>query len=83
MLVAHRRPLVVLTHGQFDESDPADVADHESMVRLHRQSAALSRRGTQRVVPGTSHNIEIDVPGAIVEAVREVLAQLPARPAVR
>lgn len=75
------RPLVVLTHGLFDASDPADAADHEAMVRLHRQSAALSRRGTQRVVPGTSHNIEIDAPEAIVEAVREVLRQLPARAA--
>ncbi len=73
------RPLVVLTHGLFDASDPADAADHEGMVRLHRESGALSRRGTQRVVPGTSHNIEIDAPEAIVEAVREVLAQLPAR----
>lgn len=73
------KPLVVLTHGLFDASDPADAADHEAMVRMHRESAALSRRGIQRVVPETSHNIEIDAPQAIVEAVREVLAQLPAR----
>ena len=88
------RPLVVLTHGLFDAADPADAADHAGMVRLHRQSAALSRRGTHRVVPGTSHNIEIDAPEAVVEAVREVLAQLrsgasrtaraaPAAPAAR
>jgi pimeloyl-ACP methyl ester carboxylesterase len=75
------RPVVVLTHGQFDASDAADAADHAAMVRLHRQSAALSRRGIQRVVPGTSHNIEIDAPEAIVETVREVLRQLPARAA--
>lgn len=73
------RPLVVLTHGLFDPSDPTDATDHESMVQLHRQSAGLSRRGAQRVVPGSSHNIEIDAPEAVVEAVREVLAQLPVR----
>jgi hypothetical protein len=43
---------------------------------LHRQSAALSRRGQHRVVPETNHNIELDAPEAIVEAVATILSQL-------
>ena len=67
-------PMVVLTHGDFDKEDPSDVADHEAGVFLHTETAGLSTRGRQRTVAGTSHNIEIDRPEAIVEAVREVLA---------
>lgn len=77
-------PMVVLTHGDFDAEDPLDVADHEAGVALHRETARLSARGKQRTVAGTSHNIEIDAPDAIIDAVGEVLGQLgaggPTRP---
>lgn len=70
------RPMIVLTHGLYNAADPLDAADFAGMVELHRESAALSRRGRQRVVPDTHHNIEIDAPQAVVEAVREVLGEL-------
>ena len=67
------KPLVVLTHGRFDADDPFEVADFQSGLWLHEQTAALSRRGRHRVVPDTSHNIEIDDPAAVIGAVAEVL----------
>jgi len=70
------RPTIVLTHGIYDAEDPIDTADFQATLALHRQSAALSRRGRHRIVPDTHHNIEIDAPQAIVDAVREVLRDL-------
>ncbi|HEY0044975.1 MAG TPA: alpha/beta hydrolase [Allosphingosinicella sp.] len=70
------RPTIVLTHGLYDPSDPIDAADYEATLALHQESAALSRRGRHRVIPDTSHNIEIDKPQAIVDAVREVLRNI-------
>jgi pimeloyl-ACP methyl ester carboxylesterase len=72
-----RKPMIVLTHGLHDPSDPLDLLDFTQGVTLHRQTAALSRRGHHRIVPETHHNIELDAPEAIVEAVANVIAQLP------
>jgi pimeloyl-ACP methyl ester carboxylesterase len=70
------KPMVVLTHGLHDASDPLDSAGFKAGLALHAESARLSTRGAHRVVPGSSHNIEIDAPGAVVDAVRDVLRQL-------
>ena len=70
------KPLIVLTHGRFDPEDPADAAGQASFIALHQETARLSTRGRQRVVPDTSHNIELDDPASIVAAVREVLKEL-------
>lgn len=70
------RPVIVLSHGIFDAEDPIDVASFWAADRLHAQSAALSRRGKHRIVPKTTHNIEIDDPDAIIAAIGEVFAQL-------
>ncbi|NML05588.1 alpha/beta hydrolase [Sphingomonas sp. G-3-2-10] len=69
-------PMIVLTHGDYDKADPLDAASYQSYLWLHAQTAALSRRGTHRIVPKTSHNIEIDDPGAVTQAVLEVLDQV-------
>jgi pimeloyl-ACP methyl ester carboxylesterase len=53
-----------------------EVADYQAMSALHQESAALSSRGRQRIVPDTHHNIQIDRPEAVVEAIREVLREL-------
>jgi pimeloyl-ACP methyl ester carboxylesterase len=68
-------PLVVLTHEQATTDDPLEALGNAQWLALHRGSAQLSRRGVQRMVPGTSHHIELDGPEAIVAAIREVLAQ--------
>lgn len=67
------RPMIVLTHGDHDPADPIDAASYRSYLWLHSETAALSRRGQQRIVAKTSHNIEIDDPGAVVRAIVEVL----------
>ena len=51
------RPMIVLSHGLHDVDDPLEVADFEAGLLLHRETAGLSRRGRQRTVPGTTHNI--------------------------
>ena len=67
------KPMIVLTSSKYDKADPASVADHELMVSIHRQTAGLSRRGTQRDVEGSGHNIQVEKPQAIIDAVNEVL----------
>ncbi|MBO9623927.1 MAG: alpha/beta hydrolase [Sphingomonas sp.] len=70
------KPLIVLTHGNFDASDPREAADYDGAVWLDQETAALSSRGRQRVVPGTDHYIELDAPGSVVDAIFEVLNDL-------
>jgi pimeloyl-ACP methyl ester carboxylesterase len=72
------KPLLVLSHGLYDKDDPLDVAGQESMVALHAETARLSKKGRHRVIPDTHHNIEIDDPGAVVAAVREVVREVEA-----
>lgn len=70
-------PLLVLTHGLWDMSDPTGEVDYQSWRQAHVLTAALSRRGTQEMVPNTRHNIQIDNPAAVVDAVERVLKMLP------
>lgn len=77
------RPMIVLTHGEYDAANPLDAASYQSYLWLHKETASLSRRGRQRVVPKTSHNIEIDDPGAVVRAILEVVEEVAARPRPR
>jgi pimeloyl-ACP methyl ester carboxylesterase len=74
-------PMLVLTHGDYDAADPIDVASYQSYLWLHAETAALSRSGQHRVVPKTSHNIEIDDPEAVVRAILEVVDRTVRRPA--
>jgi pimeloyl-ACP methyl ester carboxylesterase len=71
-----RKPLIVLTHGIYDKGDAVDAAAFAGWNALHVQTANLSSRGENRIVPNTHHNIEIDAPGSIVDAVVEVIAKL-------
>lgn len=67
------KPMIVLTHGIYDPKDPIDAADFATLKLVHDQTARLSRRGVNRVVPDTHHNIEVDNPQAIVDSVFEVM----------
>lgn len=78
-----RKPVVVLTHGIYDRTDPLEVLSEEGWLALHQETARLSRRGRQRVVPDTHHNIQLDAPEAIVAAIAEVLRDLEKDAALR
>jgi pimeloyl-ACP methyl ester carboxylesterase len=82
-IVAARRPLgalplVVLTADRFaprpGETPEATRARREVWVAMHDEIAALSTRGVRRTVDGAGHNIPMDQPQAVIEAVEEVLA---------
>lgn len=67
------KPMVVLTHSFWEMTPPFGEIGWQSWVTAHQQSAALSSRGTQRMVPMTRHNIQVDQPQAVIDAVVEVL----------
>jgi len=73
------KPLIVLTHSIYDPKDPLDVAGFFAWNAAHEQTAALSTRGVNKIVPGTHHNIEVDRPQAIVDAVSTVLNEIARR----
>jgi pimeloyl-ACP methyl ester carboxylesterase len=57
-------PLLVLTQGR----------GLDGWSDLQRQLAARSRRGRQVLVPDSGHAMPMEAPGAIVDAVREIVA---------
>ena len=75
-------PLLVLTRGVSPYADPdkpqsaVNKAMEDENEKMHKERAALSTKGTQRVVPGASHGIPGDQPAAVVAAVLEVLKQI-------
>lgn len=75
-------PLVVLTRGVSPYAEPGkpqsalNKAFEDENFAIQKDIAALSTRGTQRVVPGASHVIHADKPEAVVQAVLEVLKQV-------
>lgn len=75
-------PLIVLTRGVSPYMDPSqpqsavNKAMENENERIHKEIAALSTKGKQRVVPGASHGIQGDQPDAVVDAVVEVLRQV-------
>lgn len=75
-------PLVVLTRGVSPYAVPGkpqsalNKAMEDENAAIHKELAALSTRGTQRVVPDAGHVIHADQPGAVVDAVLEVLQQV-------
>jgi pimeloyl-ACP methyl ester carboxylesterase len=73
------KPLIVLTHSIYDRTDPIDAAGFAAWNEVHEQTARLSRNGRNRLVPNTHHNIEVDDPQAIVDAVSQVMSEMRAR----
>lgn len=76
-------PLIVLTATEAQPLPP-DVPDavradwlafQPIWARAHDALAALSTRGTNRAVPGTSHYIQLIKPQAVIEAVGEVIVE--------
>ncbi len=84
----HRRlgamPLVVLSaeYSWGKEGTPAGVWYHRSYskvwIAMHEALAHLSSRGVHRIIKGSGHEIQLDKPQAVIDAVDEVLRQLHA-----
>lgn len=51
-------------------------AMEDENAAIQQEIAALSTRGTQRVVPGAGHVIHADKPEAVIDAILEVLRQV-------
>jgi pimeloyl-ACP methyl ester carboxylesterase len=69
-------PMLVMTHGLWDLSDATSEVHYRAWRGAHAQTAALSRRGTQEMVPMTNHNIQVEHPKAVIDAVERVLRQV-------
>ena len=69
-------PLIVLSHSLVDMTEPFAEVEMYKLLQLHENTAALSSRGAHRMVPDTQHNIEVDHPEAIVDAINEILNAL-------
>jgi pimeloyl-ACP methyl ester carboxylesterase len=83
--VDHRRlgamPLVVLSsENTWNDGTPASVRFNRSYMKvwiaMHEALAHLSSRGVHRIIKGSGHEIQLDKPQAVIDAVDEVLRQL-------
>jgi pimeloyl-ACP methyl ester carboxylesterase len=77
------RPLIVLTRGKVDlptnpSAEDREWAAYESIWQheIQPKLARLSTRGRQVIVEKSGHGMHEDAPEVIVEAVREVLAEV-------
>jgi pimeloyl-ACP methyl ester carboxylesterase len=81
-------PLIVLTAPAPDSPTPNGpdaefLARNKVVAAMHDETARLSSRGTNRIVPGASHRIMISAPQAVIDAVEEVVAQVRQRQAAK
>ena len=72
-------PMVVLTadsipRGLPESQRPALVA---AKIAMHKIIAGHSRRGVHKLITGTSHNMQLDRPDAVVEAVKQIASMVP------
>jgi pimeloyl-ACP methyl ester carboxylesterase len=80
-------PLIVLTAGDY-APDPgmsaaavAEIPAFQAAFRAgHKAYAALSTRGVQRTVPGTTHYIQQIKPQVVIDAIAEVVDEARAAP---
>lgn len=73
-------PLIVLTHGLYDLSEPDWEVHYWSWRKAHELTATLSRRGRHEMVAHANHNMQVDRPDAIVDAVLKVVAMVEQPP---
>ena len=76
-------PLVVLwIERPWGNSTPAGVRLDKSYSEIwntmHADLARLSSRGVHRVIKNSGHEIQLDQPQAVIDAVGDVIKQLPA-----
>ena len=77
-------PLVVLSAENswetWKESSPAVIRFNQAYLRewigMHEALAHLSSRGVHRIIKGSGHEIQLQKPQAVIDAVEEVLREL-------
>lgn len=70
-------PVIVLSAGIQDwEEDPKLSQDHTLKLNLQQKMAALSSRGSQRIISNSGHWIPFDAPGSVVNAIQEVVGTI-------
>jgi pimeloyl-ACP methyl ester carboxylesterase len=71
-------PLIVLTAGKTGgpPNDPTLQAYLARWRDLHRETAARSSQGVERLVPDASHMIMLQKPDVVIAAVEEVVAKV-------
>ena|SRR2546425_3706775 len=76
------RPLIVLTAGKaFIPEEPAAAKEaaafHQVWVNeLQPKLVRLSTRGRQVIVENSGHGIQFEAPDAVIEAIREIVAEI-------
>jgi pimeloyl-ACP methyl ester carboxylesterase len=70
------KPLVLLSSSMFDMAPPFGELNYATQTALHTQTAAMSTKGVRRMVPRSRHNVQLDAPQAVVDAIVEVLDQV-------
>lgn len=74
-------PLIVLSdENPWNNGTPAAIRFNRAYLKvwvaLHEELAHLSSRGVHRMVEGSGHEIQLDKPQAVIDAVGEVLREL-------
>jgi pimeloyl-ACP methyl ester carboxylesterase len=70
-------PLVVLSHDPDKVHFPGNLTEavNRAWDEMQQEQAQLSSNGSHLVVKGSGHDIQIDKPEAVVEAIRKVTSQ--------
>lgn len=79
------KPLIVLTAGRSFQPGDKD-ADEDAQVWIHElqpKLVRLSAQGRQIIVATSGHNIPSEAPEAVIDAVRQVLREIPRKVAAR
>jgi len=70
-------PLVVLSHDPDKVQFPGNLSEpvNREWGKMQEELAHLSSNGSHVVVKGSGHDIQVDKPEAVVDAIRKVLSQ--------
>jgi len=70
-------PLVVLSHDPDKMRFPGNLTEpvNREWGKMQEELAQLSSNGSHLVVKGSGHDIQIDKPAAVVDAIRKVVSQ--------
>jgi len=74
------KPLAILTHGEDDPNPHLTPSQNAAVQQAwrdgHDRLAALSTRGSNTVVPGSGHYIQMDRPKAVLKAILKVVEEV-------